>query len=280
MPGFGRAQSVARRGWLRHVRWALAACLIVPLTGWTHAFWLVPFGPAVESGTRVALDLRIGPRWPGESTPRLPGLVRSFRVVDSRGSRDVAGRSGGTPIGHFDARVPGAALVSMETNPSTIALAAPAFQAYLQEEQLPEALKFRAELGLDDSAVREDFSRAAKTLVVVGGDSRGFDRVLGHSLELVPLTDPLAYRPGQPFGVRLLLAGRPAARVRIAALPQFNPERIVEARTGDDGSAYLALPHAGQWTLYAVHIEPAPRPPADWHSTWASLTFAIREAAK
>mgnify|MGYP003583303857 CR=1 FL=1 len=267
------------RLFLRAAWCALAVCLagslLAPRLAWAHAFWLVPFAPAVDPGARVALDLRIGPRWPGESTARLPGLVSNFRVTDAMGVRDIAGRTGGAPVGHFDARVPGAALAAMQTYPSSIVLQGEAFQGYLREEHLEEALRLRAELGLAGAAAREDFSRCAKTLVVVGGNSRGFDRVLGQALELVPLTDPLAHRPGRPFGVRLLAAGQPVAGVRVAALPKFQPEHVVEARTGSDGSVQISLPHGGLWTFYAVRIEPAARPPADWESTWASLTLAL-----
>lgn len=252
---------------------------LLPAAAWSHAFWMVPFGPFVEPGARVALDLRIGPRWPGESTPRLPGLVRTFRVIDAQGIRDVAGRSGGTPAGHFDARSAGAAVVAMETNSSSIKLVGAQFQAYLREEHLDAALSQRAALGLSDADAREDFSRAAKTLVIVGGDSRGFDRIVGHPIELVPVTDPATYRPGQSFGIRLLREGRPAPDVRIAALPQLTPQSVLEVKTGVDGIAQFTLPSAGQWTFYAVQIEPAARLSADWQSTWASLTLAIREVS-
>lgn len=168
----------------------------------------------------------------------------------------------------------------METNASSIKLDGAQFQAYLREEHLDEALKQRESLGLSDADAREDFFRAAKTLVIVGGDSRGFDRVVGQPIELVPVTDPARYRPGQPFDVRLLREGRPAQHVRIAALPQSAPEKVLEANTGANGVARFTLPSAGQWTFYAVQIEPAARPSADWQSTWASLTLAIGEVPR
>lgn len=93
-------------------------------------------------------------------------------------------------------------------------------------------------------------------------------------------TDPLAYRPAQPFQVKLLLAGQPLGGVRVAALPQTKPETMVHGRTGRDGVARLVLPHGGLWTLYAVRIEPAARPLADWESSWTSLTMRIAEAGR
>jgi len=77
------------RDWLRRARWALPTACLLPLACWSHAFWVVPFGPFVEAGARVALDVRVGPRWPGESVPRLPGMVASFRVVDASAMPDL-----------------------------------------------------------------------------------------------------------------------------------------------------------------------------------------------
>jgi len=276
--GFAAARGKRR---LRRALWAaMAGALLLPASVWAHAFWLVPFAPAPAPGESVALDLRIGPRWPGASTPRLPDLVADFRVDDAIGRREVAGRTNGRPVGHFEARDAGAAIVSMQTNASTITLPGPEFQAYLHEEGLDAALQLRSDLSMTDAPAREDFTRAAKTLVFVGGASRGSARVLGLPFDLVPLTDPVAYPPGQPFRVKLLQAGQPAGQTRVAALPKDMPEGIVEARTTPDGEAVLTLPHGGLWTLYAVHIEPAPRPPADWNSIWASLTFAVPGAPR
>jgi len=270
-----------RDRWWRRAASALACvALLMPAAAWSHAFWLVPFGPTAEPGQRVALDLRIGPRWPGASTPRLDGLVASFHVADAQGSQPIDGRSGGRPFGHFRARLAGAAVVTLQTNPSTIELPGDQFQEYLREEALDDALKMRADLGMASQPAREDFSRAAKTLVFVGGSSRGFDRDMGLPMELIPLTDPLAYRPGQPFRVKLRLGGKAAAQVRITALPKDEPDRIVRATTGADGEAQLTLPHAGLWTFYAVHMQPAARPPADFDSLWASLTFGVPEAPR
>ena len=262
---------------VRRVRGAvLAASLMLPsLAAWPHAFWLVPFGPAVTPGERVALDLRIGARWPGESTPRLPGLVSDFRVIDAQGSRRVGGREGGTPVGHFEARAPGAAIVVMQTQPSEITLPGPEFQRYLREESLDDALQFRLDQGIAHRSARENFSRAAKTLVVVGGTASGFDRTLGLPFELVPLTNPLAYRIGSPFRVKLLLGGNAAANVRVAALSKDKPEAMVEGRTDTSGEVRLTLTQPGLWTLYAVHLQHAARSTADWESTWASMTFAL-----
>lgn len=258
---------------------AVAGLLLVllPLEGMAHAFWLAPFPAAIETGGRVALDVRIGPQWPGASAPRQREWIRRFQVYDNLGTREVSGREGGLPAGHFKARASGAALVVMQTYASTIVLPGVEFEAYLREEGLDDARRFREDLGISGAQAREDFTRVAKTVVTVGESSRGFDRALGLPFEIVLLTDPLTTAPGQRVKVKLLLEGQPASGVRVKALSKDQPTRVVESRAAVDGQATLTLPQAGQWTFYAVHIQPARRGSSDWESTWASLTFEMPE---
>lgn len=236
---------------------------------------MVPFGPKPQAGERVALDLRIGPRWPGESTVRLDGLVKSFTVLDALGERVVPGRLGAAPVGHFTARAPGTALVVLQTHPSLIRLSGAEFQSYLREEELSGALKFRADMRIENASTREEFVRFAKTLVLVDGNSSGFNRVAQLAFELVPLTDPVRYKPGGPFQVQLLRDGKAVQGTRVAALSKHQPEHILTAHTDANGNASLPLPMGGAWTLYAVAIEPSNHAAADWQSMWASLTFEL-----
>lgn len=57
----------------------------------------------------------------------------------------------------------------------------------------------------------------------------GFDRPLGHSLELVPLTNPVTpMGPGTPIRVRLLYQGKALARARVSFIP--DGQRVGPAR--------------------------------------------------
>src|SRR5262249_23423988 len=50
---------------------------------------------------------------------------------------------------------------------------------------------------------------------------RGFDRVLGHALELVPETNPVTpMGPGTPIKVRLLYKGKPLANATVSFIPR------------------------------------------------------------
>lgn len=245
-----------------------------------HEFWLVPHEPAAGVDSRVTFELRIGDTWPGVQATRLPNLVDWFKATDALGTRDVAGSEGSRAVGNLETRVAGAAVVAMRTNPSHIELSATEFNQYLRDEGLDEVLDSRRRSGLSNAPGREDFSRCAKSIVFVDGDSRGFDTLTGLPLELVPQTDPLAFRAGRPFKVKLLFNGKPLANTLIKA--QLKADKPVEltANSNADGNVTFALPSAGMWLFNAVHMEPSSEPGSDWESLWASLTFEIPAAGK
>jgi uncharacterized GH25 family protein len=107
--------------------------------------------------------------------------------------------------------------------------------------------------------------KSAKTFFVVSPsldrvseDHPGFDRVLGHPLELVPVTNPVTpMGPGQSLTVKLLYKGKPMAGARISFIPRghalregFDPdyERTTDARghasfTPRTGNVYLVVAH-------------------------------------
>ncbi len=55
------------------------------------------------------------------------------------------------------------------------------------------------------------YEKFAKLLLPVDGGNKGHDRILGQRLELVPLNDPFAIKPGDELSFRVLLDGKPAA---------------------------------------------------------------------
>lgn len=50
------------------------------------------------------------------------------------------------------------------------------FNQYLNEEGLTEVIKTRERFGLSDAPGRENFSRCAKSIILVDGQSQGYDK--------------------------------------------------------------------------------------------------------
>ena len=54
------------------------------------------------------------------------------------------------------------------------------------------------------------YEKFAKLLLPVDGSSAGYDKVAGQRLEIVPMSDPFAVRPGEEIAFKVLLDGKPA----------------------------------------------------------------------
>ncbi|MGQ0635453.1 MAG: DUF4198 domain-containing protein [Planctomycetaceae bacterium] len=107
--------------------------------------------------------------------------------------------------------------------------------------------------------------RSAKTYFVVSqsldrvpANLAGFDRPLGHALELVPVVNPVApMGPGEKISVRLLLRGRPLADARVSFIPRGETlasglDAMFERMTDGDGRAEF-IPATGNYYLVVAH---------------------------
>lgn len=101
------------------------------------------------------------------------------------------------------------------------------------------------------------FFLAAKKLDAPPADAPGFERVLGHALELVPLANPVtAAGPGMPIKVRLLHKGAPLAGERVAFVPRGvelsgDFDATYERKTDADGIASFEPKSAGYYLVVA-----------------------------
>ena len=225
------------------------------------------------------MTLKVGVDMSGDSVPYIPDWFSDYRVVDAAGSRRVAGLTGDDPAGHFEVREPGTHVIAYRSTRDFVDLGAEKFNRYLADEGLDAILRMRRDSGRTGTSGREYYSRCAKSMIRVGGESTAglHAKVLGYTLELVPENDPFALTAGDALTLQLLYRGAPLEGVRVAAFTAEQPDAKLEARTDTLGRVEFVLPHAGFWLVKAVHMIaiPPPRRKADWESFWASLTFEV-----
>jgi hypothetical protein len=110
----------------------------------------------------------------------------------------------------------------------------------------------------------------------------GFDKPLGHALELVPESNPVTpMGPGQAIRVRVLLHGKPLAGGRVSFIPRgetLSPEfdERYERKTDAEGRASFT-PTTGNYYLVAVHHTAADERGADYERTQYSATLTVFE---
>ena len=244
---------------------------------YAHTFWLMPYGPRPAVGEQVAFDLRIGAELPGTRTGRLPGLVDVFTLFDADGQQPIGGRESAAPVGHVRVRAPGAAIAVLRTQVHASALTPEDLDRYIEEESLEGQLPgWRGRQGRP-AQMSDRFSRCAKSVVLVGRSSQGFDRITGLPFELVPLTDPFSAAAGdaRTFELRLLLQNQLAPGHWVKARLTNGARIELKARTDARGIARFELPRPGLWLFDAVHIAPAASLDVDFESLWASLTVEV-----
>lgn len=62
---------------------------------------------------------------------------------------------------------------------------------------------------------------ASRSLDKVAADNPGFDRVFGHTVEIVPVSNPVTLMgPGQKLVVKLLLKGQPLVDSQVSFIPR------------------------------------------------------------
>src|SRR6185436_4135622 len=101
---------------------------------------------------------------------------------------------------------------------------------------------------------------ASPSLDKVRSDWTGFDRPLGHALELVPQANPVApMGPGAPIKVKLLFGGKPLAGVKVSFVPRgVTLKEGLDAeyeRTTDKNGRASFTPKTGNYYLVVCHHE-------------------------
>ena len=97
---------------------------------------------------------------------------------------------------------------------------------------------------------------SAKFAKALTGAGAPWSTVLGHELEIVPLGDPAAAKPGQSVRVRLLFRGRPLAGAQVErgdGLTVMKEEDIPRFPTDGDGITVIPMVKPGRVLLAVDH---------------------------
>lgn len=114
----------------------------------------------------------------------------------------------------------------------------------------------------------------------VSASNTGFDKPLGHAMELVPLTNPVtAVGPNVPIRVKLLYQSKPLSGARVTFIPRgatlaegFDKDH--EALTDAEGNASFT-PKEGNVVLVVVHHPVADQKGTGYEKTHYTATLTI-----
>lgn len=257
-----------------------------------HEFWMVPVVTPLAVGDTARIGLRVGEFFEGEALGFSAPQTVALRAHTASGAQDLLpllalrGAVNELPVRLAAA---GTTLVSFDSQPNFIALPADTFHAYLHDEGLDFIKTRREATGDAKKPGRERYRRFVKTLLQANGaepvlNDPSFGVVVGQQLEVVPLNDPLALKPGGQLGIQVLFEGKPLAGALLKAWHRGagkdeGQTLIIRSKTKADGTASFSLPYAGAWMVSVVHMVPAVGiKNVDWDSLWGNLSFAVAPA--
>lgn len=245
-----------------------------------HEFWMEPSKFRVGAGEAIGVRLMVGDGFPGEVRPRDPTKLREFVMLGAKGREELKGIDGETPAGWVRAAEPGNHVIGYRSSATPIDMTAEKFEAYLREEGLDHVVAEREKAGETNKPVLEHFSRAAKSIVNVGGThDEGHLAQLGYPVEITPSVDPYLARSGDALKFKVTMDGAPRAGMKVHAFFQGDVKHRLEGLTDADGVLELTLDRPGVWMLATIRMNRAPEGSgADWESIWASLTFELQPA--
>jgi uncharacterized GH25 family protein len=130
----------------------------------------------------------------------------------------------------------------------------------------------------------KQYNRYAKSIVSTGKTKdTNFSKVLGDTLEIIPLENPNSKEGnGEYLKVKLLFKGKPLAYTKInGTYAGFSNQGdyAMTTMTNVEGIAKVKLIHLGYWLLRVDHTEPAPtelRDKCDEIYYTTSLTFQVK----
>ncbi len=99
-----------------------------------------------------------------------------------------------------------------------------------------------------DAKASGHYRKLGKTLLQVGGAATGFDKVVGMRVELVPLLNPYAMKPGEKLPVRLLFQGKPVSDAGLEisdGVTAMKEDLIPRYQTDAQGVAHVPISKTG-----------------------------------
>ena len=263
---------------------AVAMILLVAAVAAAHDLFIEPEQYHVAEGTEVLVRVLNGTFDKSENSIARDRLV-DVSVVSpgGRARLDTAdwNTTGDTSTFRFKTGAAGTYVLGVSTRPRTFQLAAKAFNAYLEEDGIPDVLAARRRNGELGKAARERYSKHVKALVQVGdATTEQYATPLGYTAEIVPVENPSTLRPGATVHIRVLVDGAPVAKQLVMyGGRRANGANIARRSTRSNANGVVCIPlrTAGVWYIEFIHMKrQAAGGDADYESKWATLTFEIR----
>ena len=99
------------------------------------------------------------------------------------------------------------------------------------------------------------YDKYAKAIFNTSHDDKNYSQVLGHPLEIIPVTNPADLKVGDYMNVKILLNGQPYTGAVWASYDGFAPEHentYAYYTEAENGEAFIKITSAGWWGIRAA----------------------------
>lgn len=267
---------------------AIAALIAVPAAAvLAHDFWIVPVTFEVAPGATAEILGQTGTRFPVSQSAVAPERVAEARVItrdQDEKVTDISTREKSLVLRHRPAKA-GQAMVAVTLVPASRRVAVAGLKRYIGLEGAPELAQRYEQEGRypQGDSVTQRSQKFAKAIMEIGRNGPRLDaNPVGHLLELVPLSDPVAMHAGQTFEVMALYRGKPLPKAYLHAGPAATDTATTNGAratadttlvTDDGGVARLPIRGAGLWNVRLLHAAPVPNAADEWEVLFATLVF-------
>jgi uncharacterized GH25 family protein len=254
--------------------------------GHAHQFWVQPGEFQIPPGAVLSLELQVGDGGMRQRSPVPLHRITRFDAIGPGGDAlDVRASLAATAKRDIVLDAPGTYVLALATdNRAYSRQSAERFNAYLETEGLTPALEHRARTHQMHVDGFERYSRAAKSIVLVGASGAQSQpyvtKAFGLPLEIVPVVNPYSEPRPTSFPLRVLYNGGILAGALVKLIDLEQDLAPVDARRSDkSGLVTFTIPRAGSWLVSVVwtkRLENSSE--ADFETIFASLTFGLGSA--
>ena len=239
-----------------------------------HEMWLEPEPFITQSNTDLKAHIKVGQNFSGEKFPYIKSETKSLKLFLTQKEIKLKHRDGDYPAIQSPLTSPGLYVLSYESVPEKVNYANfEKFKSFLEEQNVWDNWSKQNPSFLNTN-INELYTRYAKSLIQVGSQTED-DFNTGLSFELIALDNPYKENNKKGINVLLLYKNKPFPNSQIAIFNKLNNSVSVnKVITNKEGKAFVSLENNGLFLISSVHFIKSENKKADWHSLWASLTFA------
>jgi uncharacterized GH25 family protein len=243
-----------------------------------HEFWLDPDKFIYKRTEKVNIRFLVGENFDGENWQGNNGRIKSLKLYYDGVNDDltpVVTEEEGDSIEYFMIDE-GTNLIAFNSNNSFINLEPGAFNEYLEEDGLSDALEYRKKNNEMGCNGREFYQRCAKTLLQVGEvKDQTFGITTSMPIDIIPSSNPYQLKNKERLRVKVYYKGSPLPNTLIRTWHRVkNKTEKKDLKTDGKGEIVFPVSTTGKWMISTVKMERLlDNPICDWQSYWGSLTW-------